>query len=483
MTDASTSGWAAEELGQAKLGDERLTARLVSLCNRFSQAPQSPINQACEDWAETKAAYRFFQNEDVAVADILEPHRRKTAERAKPHRTILALQDTTHLIYTNHPKTKGLGAMSLRRGKNVEKVFSYGLHMHTCLAVTTQGTPLGLLDLNLFIRQPQSAERRRLVNVIPVEEKESYRWMQSLERARNVIGDTQVVTVCDREADMYSLFELGARLKSPVLVRANMNRSINKKSRYAEKNVVRLWAFMHAQPAAGTKTIEIPERKATSHAKARTARTAVLTIKFGSFVVNPPKNTIRCRNRQSPNLAMNAVYAYETDPPENEERVEWMLLTDLLVTDFDEACEKVHWYCLRWRIEMYFKVLKSGFNVEDCRLATADRLIRYLSVMSIVAWRLLMLTLMARTEPELPCTEFLSETEWRVLFRAVDKHSALPQSPPSIRDAVIWIARLGGFLARKSDGMPGTLPLWRGWKRLSDLTHGWSLAQQATRCG
>ena len=132
---------------------------------------------------------------------------------------------------------------------------------------------------------------------------------------------------------------------------------------------------------------------------------------------------------------------------------------------------------------MYFKVLKSGFNVEDCRLATADRLIRYLSVMSIVAWRILMLTLMARTEPELPCTEFLSETEWCVLFRAVDKQSALPQSPPPIRDAVIWIARLGGFLARKSDGMPGTLALWRGWKRLSDLTHGWSIAQQVTRCG
>jgi hypothetical protein len=160
-----------------------------------------------------------------------------------------------------------------------------------------------------------------------------------------------------------------------------------------------------------------------------------------------------------------------------------MLLTDLPVTNFDEASEKVHWYSLRWRIEMYFKVLKSGFNVEDCRLATADRLFRYLAVISIVAWRILMLTLMARTEPELPCSEFLSKTEWCVLFRAINKKSALPQSPPPIRDAVIWIARLGGFLARKSDGLPGTLALWRGWKRLSDLTHGWSIAQQAKRCG
>lgn len=483
MTSASTAGWAKEELGQARLGDERLTARLVSLCSRFSEAPQSPINQACADWAETKAAYRFFQNEDVAGADIMEPHYRKTAERARSHQTILAIQDTTQLIYTRHPKTKGLGAISMKKGKRVDKIFSYGLLMHTCLAITTKGVPLGLLDLNIFARQPLSAERRRLVDVTPVEEKESYRWMQSLERARSVLDDTRVVTVCDREADMYGLFELSERLKSPVLVRANVDRGINRKSRYAEKDTVRLWAFMHDQPAAGTKTIEIPERKATAHAKARNARTAVLTIKFGSFVFNPPRNNLMYRHMQPPNLSMYAVYAYEANPPKNEERVEWMLLTNLPVANFDEACEKVHWYCLRWRIEMYFKVLKSGFIVEDCRLAAADRLIRYLSVMSIVAWRILMLTLMARTEPELPCTEFLSDTEWRVLSCAVNKHVASPQSPPPIRDAVVWIARLGGFLARKSDGMPGTLALWRGWKRLADLTHGWTIAQQAARCG
>jgi len=482
MADASTGGWAAEELGQARLGDARLTARLVALCSRFSEAPQSPINQACEDWAETKAAYRFFQNADVAVADILAPHFRKTAERARSHRTILALQDTTQLIYTKHPKTKGLGAMSLKKGKHVEKVFSNGLLMHPCLAVTTQGTPLGLLDLKLFARQPPAAGRRP-ADVTPIAEKESYRWLQALERAHAVVGDTRVVTVCDREADIYGLFELSDRLQAPVLVRANVDRGINRKSRCADKDVVRLWAFMQAQPAAGTKTIEIPERKATPHVKARTARTAVLTIKFGSFVINPPRNHILYRRAPAPNLAMSAVYAYEADPPENEERVEWMLLTNLPVTNFAEACEKLHWYCLRWRIEMYFKVLKSGFNVEDCRLATADRLIRYLSVMSIVAWRIFMLTLMARTEPERPCTEFLSDTEWRVLFFAVNKHAAPPPRPPPIRDAVSWIARLGGFLARKSDGMPGTLALWRGWKRLSDLTHGWSLAQQAKRCG
>ena len=143
----------------------------------------------------------------------------------------------------------------------------------------------------------------------------------------------------------------------------------------------------------------------------------------------------------------------------------------------------MRWYCLRWRIEMYFKVLKSGFKVEACRLATADRLKRYLTVMSIIAWRLFMITLIARTDPATPCTEFLSEPEWKVLYGSVNKGKSLPANSPTMGEAVVWIARLGGFLARKSDGMPGTTTLWRGWKRLTDLTEGWRLALSTLGCG
>lgn len=483
MTKESIIGWAAEEMGRADLGDKRRKNRLISICDRFSESPESPINQACEDWAETKASYRFFKNEDVNHVAILEAHRQKTAERAKPYKTILAIQDTSYFIYTSHTKTKGLGAMSLKKGKHVEKIFSNGLVMHACLGVTTKGLPLGLLDQNVFVRKLNSPERRRLANVTPIEEKESYRWLESLKNTKAITGDTRVVTVCDREADMYDLFALSNRLKSPLLVRANVDRSVNKKSRYAEKGVVRLWDFMRDRPASGTITIEIPKRKATPHVKERNARTTILTVKFGSFVLNPPRNNVKLRTTDLPGLPLHAVYAYEVDPPENEEPVEWMLLTDLEVLNFNEACEKVRWYCLRWKIEMYFKILKSGFKVEDCRLSTADRLTRYLTVMSVVAWRLFMITLIARTDPDTPCTEFLSDSEWKVLFRSVNKEKPLPQKAPATGEVVVWIARLGGFLARKSDGMPGTLTLWRGWKRLTDLTAGWGLAVKMLRCG
>jgi len=483
MANKLRDGWAAEEMEQVDLGDERLKNRLISICDRFSESPESPINQACEDWAETKAAYRFFKNQNVNHKAILKAHKQKTVQRTKSHKTILAIQDTSYFVYTHHAKTKGLGIISLNKGKYVEKNFSSGLVMHACLGVTTDGLPLGLLDQKLFLRKLLSPEQRRLSKTTPIEEKESYRWLASLKNTKAITGDTQVVTVCDREADMYSLFALSHHLQSPFLIRANVDRPINKKSMYIKKDIVRLWRFMRDRPESGTLTVEVPVRKATPKAKERAARRAILTVKFGAFVLNPPQNSVKQFTATLPGLPLHAVYAYEAFPPENEAPIEWMLLTDLHVANFHEACEKVRWYALRWRVEMYFKVLKSGFKVEDCRLATADRLIRYLTIMSVVAWRLFMITLMARTVPDTPCTEFLSDPEWKVLFRRVKKGMPLPQRAPTVGEVVVWIARLGGFLARKSDGMPGTLTLWRGWKRLIDLTVGWKLALETQRCG
>ncbi len=481
------TGWAAEELADVHLSDKRLKARLMKMCDRFSEAPESPINQACADWAETKAAYGFFQNENGEVGEILAAHRGKTAQRAGKHQRVLAIQDTSYFVYTSHPRTEGLGKMSLKKGKNVEKIYSNGLIMHTCLAVTTEGLPLGLLDQKIFSRilRPQkgAGKGKQIGEVLPVEEKESYRWLEALINTKKALGDTEVITVCDREADLYDFFELSARVGAAVLVRANVNRTVNRKSRYAEKDVVKLWDHIGQQPETGAYTIDIPKRTKTKHCKGREARTATVTVRFGSFRFNPPRNHAKHNTDELSDIDMYAVYVLEPNPPDGEDPVEWMLLTNLPVSSFDEAYEKVLWYCLRWRIEMYFKVLKSGFRVEACRLGYAERLVRYLTVMSIVAWRLFMITLIARTDPKTPCTELLAEHEWRVLYLKVNRNSKLPKKSPAIGEVVIWIARLGGYLARKSDGPPGTISLWRGCKRLADLTEGWNLQTQYDTCG
>ena len=480
MAREHETSWAAEEFEDVSLGDKRLDARLIKLCNRFSDAPESPINQACTDWAETKAAYRFFQNENVAVGEILAAHRCKTAQRAKEHKTVLALQDTSYFVYTNHPKTEGLGKMSLKKGKNVKKIYSNGLIMHTCLAVTTEGLPLGLLDQKIFSRKLRTKKNGKAKphDDLPIEEKESYRWLEALENTKAAMGDTKIVTVCDREADLYDFFKRSRQIGAPVLVRANVDRTINRNSRYAEKGVEKLWEHMRQQPDAGFYTIDIPKRCKTKHCKDRQARTATVCVRFAAFSLNPPRNNVKHRTERLPDIEMHAVYVLEPDPPDGEESVEWMLLTNLPVMSYEDAYEKVLWYCLRWRIEMYFKVLKSGFRVEACRLGDAHRLAKYLTIMSIVAWRLFMITLIARTDPTTPCSTFLTDREWKVLFLKANKNKAFPKQPPSIGNVVIWVAKLGGYLARKSDGPPGTITLWRGWKRLADLSEGWNLAVQ-----
>lgn len=469
--------WAQREFCEAKLGDQRLTSRLIRLADRLSELPESPINQACKGWQETKAAYRFFRNDKVSASEILATHTRQTAERSRSHQTVLAIQDTSYFSYTHHPKTKGLGIISRTPGKRVKMMTSQGLVMHTCFAVSAEGLPLGIFDQKIHAREPQSEElrarkKRTHNNGVAIEEKESFRWLESLRRTKGVTGtqETQIVTVCDREGDIYELFELAAQIKSSVLIRAAKDRRINQSSRYSEKSEHKLWSFIKNVPSQGTVEVEVPSKDQ------RPSRIAELELRFEAFTINPPRNHIRHKTETLPDLNLFAIHLFEKSPPEGTEAVEWMLLTDIPITSFDEAMEKVGWYCLRWRIEVFHKILKSGLKVEECRLGSADRLIRYLTVMSVIAWRIFFITLMGRSNPNLPCTVLLDEEEWKVLHTKIHPGKVLPPDAPRLEDAIRWIAQLGGFLARKSDGNPGPIVIWRGWKRLSDLTDGWTLA-------
>jgi len=468
--------WAADEFSDIDFGDKRLNERLVKLCDSFSDAPECSINQACSGWAETKAAYRFFANDKTDYKEIIRAHRLKSSARAQAHKTILAIQDTSYMIYTNHSATKGLGDISVKEGKNVKQIYSKGLVSHSCLAVTTDGLPLGILDQKTFPRTLNSDEKKRKKDVTPIEEKESYRWLEMLQNTTSLLPDTQVVTVCDREADMYDLFRLSDALGSPVLVRANVNRSVNKKSRYAEKAVSKLWDFIRGKRCRGSFEVRVPAKKNQRNVCVHAARVATVGVKYGTFSLNPPRNTLKYRTETPPNLAMQAVYAYEINPPKGEAPLEWMLLTNLPVNSLEAACEKIEWYGLRWRIETYFKILKSGLKIEACRLGDANRLATFIAVMSVVAWRLFMLTLIARTNPKTPCNTLIDDRQWKVLYLEIHKGKKLPRRTPEMGSVVRWIARLGGFLDRANDGDPGITTLWRGWKRLVDISRGWNLA-------
>jgi hypothetical protein len=473
----SSTGWAEQEFGIVDFGDKRLSKRLLKIADSFANSPESSINQACQDWHQTKAAYRFFQNDAVCGSKILDSHIKKTIERAQQYPTILAIQDTSYISYKNHHKTKGLGIIAAKVISPTTNFKTHGLVMHTSFAVTPEGLPIGLLDQKISSRpvlneQVKELKRKSHNTAFPIEEKESIRWIESLEKPTNYCGleNVKLVTVGDREADIYDLFRVAATSQTYFVIRASQDRKVNKTSIYSKKSGEKLWNLMQRTPAQGVIQVNIPARDNTP------SRKAVLEVRFNNFMINRPKNNPNSKTKKLPDLKLNAVYVSEKSPCPQQTAMSWMLLTNIEVSNFGQAVEKVQWYCLRWRIEIFHKILKSGLRVEACRLATADRLMRFLTLMSVIAWRIFFITLIARTNPNLSCICLLASEEWKVLYSKIYHTKQYPPNPPTIREAVRWIARLGGFLARQNDLEPGPITLWRGWKRLVDLTEGWNLA-------
>ena len=481
MNKEVINSWGMSEFSNVTLGDKRLTDRLIRMVDSFANKPESSINQACESWAETKAAYRFFQNENVKECEILDAHITKTIERIKNYDRILVIQDTSYITYTNHKKTTGLGILT-RTGTNQKE--AKGLVMHTAFAVSANGLALGLLDQKIYSRPPISEEIKKLKksshnNAVHIEDKESIKWLEALKETVNSATNvsTQVVTVCDREADIYDFFECAKIHNSNILVRAAQDREVNKKSRYCTKDKKKLWKLVESVECSGKIAIEVPSRDN------KPGRTAHLEVRFGKFMMAPPVNSIRHKTERLPSLQMYAIQIIEKKEPLGTKPLEWMLLTNIAVNNFEEAVEKVKWYCLRWKIEVFHKILKSGLKVEECRLGAGERLIKYLTVMSIIAWRIFFITLIARSSPNIPCTILLAEEEWRVLYVKIYRKAPPNDTIPTIKDAIIWVARLGGYLARKNDPEPGPIVIWKGWQRLFDLTQGWQLANSINICG
>ena len=451
--------WSVEEFAQVELQDVRLNRRCQELGVSLGQQPNAPINQACEEWSDTKAAYRFFGNNKVTAARILAPHHQRTVERMRKQELVLAVQDTTFFNYTHHPQTKGLGEIGTKKQNQ------RGFGMHSTLAVTPTGVPLGLLTQAFFIRPiGEPAHQPGELQKLPIEEKESYRWLQAFEQTLALApSDVQVLTVCDREADIYEMFVLAQEKKADLLVRASSNR------RLAEQEVDKLWAKVEQQPLAGHLTVRIAKNQKQD------AREATVSVRFTQVRLKPPW---RPNGKKLPPVTLNAILVREDHPPDDvDEPIEWLLLINLPVNDFQAALQVIQWYCCRWQIEVFHKVIKSGCRVEDCRLQTADRLHSYIALMSVIAWRLHWLTYINRADPDLPCTVALSTVEWQALYMRMNNTSSLPESPPTVRQAVHWIAQLGGFLARRHDGQPGITVIWRGWQRLQDIAATWHLVK------
>ncbi|BBM72083.1 IS4 family transposase [Rhodothermus marinus] len=448
------SAWLVHELHDVALGDKRLERRLLTTGAKLAARPSVSINQACADWADTKAAYRLFANAKTTAEKIRAPHYRRTRERARGHKRLFAIQDTTYLNYTHHPSTKGLGPIGTAQQK------LSGMILHTSLLMTEQGLPLGLASQEIWVRPPKmhqrtAAARRKL----PTEAKESAKWLKALRQSRAVVPpEAQLITIGDSESDLFALFDLARALGTELLVRAAQNRSV------CAPEVGRLWEVMGRQAVCGQLQVVASARKG------KPKRQALVTVRFAPVSLKAPQHLRKTMG----DMPLYAVLVQEEAPPRDvSSPLCWLLLTTVPVDSFADAVERIRWYGLRWQIEVYHKVLKSGCGVEKAQLASVERLLPYLALLSIIAWRLFWMTLLARHAPEAPCTLVLAAHEWRALYAFHHKTHQVPARPPTVGQVVLWIARLGGFLARKNDGPPGVTVLWRGWQRLSDIAAAW----------
>lgn len=451
---AGTTPWAWAELRDARLGDARLVQRLIAIASTFGRHPEKSIPQACDDWAAAKATYRFFANDDVDPQEVLEAHRRSTLRRVEGRDLILVVQDTTQFDFTAHrDSVAGMGPTGAPG--------LTGFFLHTALALTTEGNPLGLLDWRWWVREEDERGRRRAQRkTLSFEEKESVRWLRTLERSTaGLPAGTAALTVADREADIFELMLGAQELRQLVLVRAAWDRNVA-----VADEAKHLWAATEQAEPCGVVDVRV-SRQAN-----RPEREAHLSLQVAEVSIAPPK---RLSNRHLPPVVVRAILAREINPPADEKPVEWLLLTSLPVRTVEDAAQCLLWYTYRWRIERFHFILKSGCNYEKLQLETADRLWRALSVYCVVAWRVLFIDLTARTHPTETCTTFLTQDEWQALCCHRAKRPDPPAAPPDARTAVRWIAMLGGFLGRRHDGEPGVKTLWRGFCRLQDITEMW----------
>lgn len=444
--------WAAEELRHAQLGDQRLNRRLVRIAEDLAAQPAVSVPQASGSWAATKAVYRFWDSAQVTPEAILASHTQSTVARVASQGLALAVQDTTDFDFVHHPATQGLGPL--------ENKYQAGLKVHSALAVSADGVPLGLLHQTIWARDPATVGKRHQRRKRATQDKESQRWLTALAASQRIVpGHVQVVTVADSEADIYDLFALQRRAGSELLIRGTHDRRVDE--------IGYVWETLAKSPICGSYPLEVRRKEG------QPAHQATLSVRYTALTMQPPRHHLQ-RARLKP-VQLWAILVQEEAPPAGVEPIVWLLWTSLPVTDLHAALRCVRWYSYRWLIERYHFVLKSGCRLEELQLQKAERIARALATYSIVAWRLLWLTYEARQNPDTPCDQVLEPAQWQSLYCRIHKTSRPPATPPTLRQAVRWIAQLGGFLGRKSDGEPGVQTIWLGLRRLEDMAAMWQL--------
>ena len=460
--------FAEQEFGGAPLGDKRLSQRLVASVARLAEQPGRRFSGVAQgDVAAIKGYYRMIDRpelSEVTMANILAPHLARTRQRIANEPRVLCVADGTTLDYTGLGECVGLGDT----GSNQTGAHSRGIQLHSTLALNHQGLPLGLVDVRCRTPQPGAPKSTRQT---PLEDKKSYDWVQGLHSCMALaeqLPSTRITCVMDREADFFELFE--AHRENPcvdLLIRASHNRVTG--------NGVRLFERLRAEPARGEIELTVKRQSARpkrSKQKARTARehrVARLDLHYDAIEFAPPR-----AHKDKAALQLWVVHVHETDAPAETRPIEWCLLSSRPITDMAAAEQCLRDYTLRWRIEDWHRVLKSGCAVEELAHQSVERLERSIAINLVIAWRIMVMTLLGREVPELPAQVMFTDIEIEVLSAWARRHPRA-QAPNNLGDAIVLVAMLGGYINRNSDPPAGHELMWYGYQNLMMMSMGYEL--------
>jgi Transposase DNA-binding/Transposase Tn5 dimerisation domain len=467
--------WALEEMQSSDFSDRRLDKRVAQILSDLGHRPIASIPAACGGHSEMTAAYRFFNNDKVTPQGVLQPHYEQTRQRIAENPIALLVQDTTELNLTR-PEAQVVGAGPMDGSPR------RGMFLHLMEAFTEDGTPLGAVWTEMWARPdeevPRSrAERRKKRQATPIEDKESFRWLEGLRQARAVAQElpkTTCVCVADSEADIYALFAEPRGIEHPVewLIRAHYDRLLHEAP---DQQATRLRAAAMAAPVLFTETITVRGRTPKTSCEnrprrqARTSRDAQVEVRATTMTLSPPQRP----DWGLPPVTVNVVLVREIDPPAGDEAVEWILVTTLPIATNEDVGRIIRYYTVRWMIEVLFRTLKSGCRIEARRFEHVDRLLPCLAIYLIVAWRTLMVCRMGRSCPDIDCEAIFEPQEWKAVYMAIHRREP-PVQPPRLEEMIRLVGQLGGWVNRpKRKDLPGVQTIWLGLQRMHDLAWAW----------
>lgn len=461
----NAQAWSETIFGSIELGDKRLTKRLMQIGKQLSSLPGSSLSESCEGQdALLEGSYRFLRNKRVDAKQIAEGGYQVTSLLSQTIPTLLAIEDTTTLSYTHQVK-ENLGDLGGPKEKS-----NRGFHVHTTLLMDAEKEKtIGLIAQNRWCRSIEERGKKFHRRVRQYSEKESYKWEKNTREIERRLGSKMpdVISVCDREADIFEYIQYKLEHNQRFIVRASHNRKLEQDQGY-------LFHSLSSATSLGTYTIEIAQKAG------RKKRQVVLELKAISVTFSPSER--RAKDRKLKPITVNVVIAKEKNYDEGE-ALEWILLTSESISSFACARKITRYYELRWRIEDFHKAWKTGVGAEEQRMQSIDNLEKMIVILSFVAIRLLQLKehfeypSMLEIDESIPCEELLTETEWKVLWNSVEK-KPLPESIPSATWAYQAIAKLGGWTDSKKTGKAAWLTIWKGWFRLKERLEGLRIARE-----